>query len=418
LRIAVVGLGYVGLPLATALASKGFEVVGIDIDEKKVEKVNKGVAPIEEPKLPEMLKEVVSKGLLRATTNYDVIGETDAAIIAVPTPVKGGKADLSYLESALREIGKRMKEGYLVVIESTIPPGTTQGLAKRVLEEASGLKHGEFYLAHAPERLAPGKAMEELFKVPKLVGGLTEEDAKRAASIYSKLTEGGVIITSAINAEMSKLAENTFRDLNIAFANALALLAEKLGADVWEVIKLANTHPRVNIHLPGPGVGGPCLTKDPYMLAEPMEDTSKNLIITARKINERMPHHFAELVKNMVKRGEKVALLGLAYKGGVDDIRESPTLKIYDLLKDDYEVAVHDPYVKEAPIPFTNDLLSAVRGASLIAVVTDHPDYKEIDWGEVAKVVKEKKVLDGRNVVPKEEVLKFGFVYKALGVGT
>jgi len=417
LKVAVVGLGYVGLPLAVALAHKGFEVVGIDIDKKKVDLVNVGEAPIEEPKLPEMLKEVVERGFLKATTNYDAIKDVDAIIIAVPTPVKDGVPDLSYLESALREIGKRLKKGQVVIIESTIPPGTTQGFAKKVLEETSGLRHGEFYLAHAPERLAPGKAMTELFTVTKLVGGLTPEDSEKAAEIYEKLTSGGVIKTSAINAEMSKLAENTFRDLNIAFANALALLAEDLGANVWEVIKLANTHPRVNIHLPGPGVGGPCLTKDPYMLANPMKGKAKELIIVARKLNEEMPSHFASLVERLAEPGSKVALLGLAYKGGVDDIRESPTLKIYELLKDKYEIIVHDPYVKESPIPFTNNLEEAVRDASLIAIVTDHPDYKKLDWGKIAKLVKEKKVLDGRNVVNPEELKKYGFAYKALGVG-
>ncbi|NPA85391.1 MAG: nucleotide sugar dehydrogenase [Crenarchaeota archaeon] len=417
MRVAVVGLGYVGLPLAVALASKGFEVIGIDIDEEKVKKVNEGVPPIEEPGLPEMLAEVVERKKLRATTNYDEIKNVDAIIIAVPTPVKEGKADLSFLESALTEIGKRLRRGQLVIIESTIPPGTTQGLAKEVLERVSGLRHGEFKLAHAPERLAPGKAMTELFTVTKLVGGVTPEDAEAAAELYRKLTSGGVITTSAINAEMSKLAENTYRDLNIAFANALAILAEKLGADVWEVIRLANTHPRVNVHLPGPGVGGPCLTKDPYMLAYPMEGLPRDLIIIGRKINESMPQHFAELVRELAEPGSKVALLGLAYKGGVDDIRESPTLKIYELLKDDYEVSVHDPYVKQSPIPFTNDLEEAVKGASLIAVVTDHPDYKELDWEKLAGLVKEKKVLDGRKIINKEEAVKHGFEYRALGVG-
>ncbi len=417
MKVAVIGLGYVGLPLATALAYKGFDVIGVDVVPKKVEMINKGIPPIEEPKLPEMLKEVVEKGKLKATTNYDEIRDAYAIIIAVPTPVKEGKPDLSYLESALREIGKRLKKGQVVIIESTIPPGTTQNFAKKILEEESGLKHGEFYLVHAPERLAPGKAMVELFTVPKLVGGLTKEDVEAAKKVYEKLTSGGVIETSAINAEMSKLAENTFRDLNIAFANALALLAEELGANVWEVIRLANTHPRVNIHLPGPGVGGPCLTKDPYMLANPMKGLAKELIITGRKLNEYMPKHFSELIEKLAKPGSKVALLGLAYKGGVDDIRESPTLKIYEYLKDKYELSVHDPYVKEAPIPFTKDLKEAVKGASLIAVVTDHPDYKEIDWEEVAKLVKEKVVLDGRNVLDKERVERAGFEYKALGVG-
>ncbi len=417
MKIAVVGLGYVGLPLATALAYKGFDVIGVDIVKEKVDAINKGISPITEPGLEETLKEVVKRGKLRATTNYDEIGDADAIIIAVPTPVKEGKTDLSYLESALKEVGKRLKKGQVVIIESTIPPGTTQGLAKEILERFSGLKHGEFYLVHAPERLAPGKAMKELFTVTKLVGGLTPEDAERAARIYERLTEGGVIKTSAINAEMSKLAENTFRDLNIAFANALALLAEKLGADVWEVIRLANTHPRVNIHLPGPGVGGPCLTKDPYMLAEPMDELPKSLILAARKLNEFMPEHFANTIKRLTPKGSKVALLGLAYKGGVDDVRESPTIKIYNLLKDEYQVSVHDPYVKEAPIPFTRELEETVAGASIIAIVTDHPDYKRLDWKRISELVARKLVLDGRKVLEKEEVEKYGFTYKALGVG-
>jgi len=416
LRVVVVGLGYVGLPLAVALAHKGFDVTGIDVVRQKVEMINKGEAPINEPGLDKMLKEVVADDKLRATLDYDKVKGADAIIIAVPTPVREGRPDLSYLENALKNIARRLKEGQIVIIESTIPPGTTRW-AKELLERESGLSHGKFHIAHAPERLAPGKAMKELFIVPKLVGGLTPEDAEVAARVYEKLTSGGVIKTTAINAEITKLAENTFRDLNIAFANALALLSENLGADVWEIIKLANTHPRVNIHYPGPGVGGPCLTKDPYMLANPMEEMGKRLIITARKINEFMPEHFANLIRRLVPKGSKVTLLGLAYKGGVDDIRESPTLRVYEELKEEYELSVHDPYVKEAPIPFTNNLEDAVKGAELIAIVTDHPDYKNIDWKRIRELVKVRRVLDGRAVLVPKIVKEQGFEYYRLGTG-
>lgn len=423
--ICVVGLGYVGLPSALIFAYKGYRVVGIDVNEHRVSMLVRGALYISEPKLKEILLEVLENDRFRTTTDYAIISECNAVIIAVPTPVSGGVADLSYLVNALEGIRKRLKKGHLVVIESTVPPGTTSGLAKNILE-GSGLRVEEdFYLAHVPERIAPGRAVEELLNVPRVVGGVGPKSAERAVELYSRVNPR-LYPTDATTAEFVKLIENTFRDLNIAFANLIALIAERLGIDVYEAIRLANTHPRVNIHWPGAGVGGPCLTKDPYMLASLAPDLwAVELIRLARRINEYMPRHMIELVEraltdNGINMAEaKIAVLGIAYKGGVDDTRESPAKYIIrGFLEKGLRVIAYDPYTVETfGAQRADSLEEVVQNADAVVIVTDHPEFKNLDLEKLAKLMRRKIIVDGRRAVDPYNAYRAGFRYYGVGFG-
>jgi len=425
-KVCVIGLGYVGLPSAVVFASRGFSVVGVDVDESKVEVVNSGRCYLREPGLDVLLREAVSRGFLRATTDaVGAVRESDAVIIAVPTPVKEGVADLSYLKQALLAVREGLHRGLLVVIESTIPPGTTVNFVKPLLEESGLRVEEDFYLAHVPERIAPGKAIHELLHEPRVVGGVGPRSTEKALELYSRVNSK-LYPTDATTAEFVKLAENTYRDLNIAFANLLALMAEKLGVDVYEAIRLANTHPRVNIHMPGAGVGGPCLTKDPYMLASLYREFwGTQLIELARKINEYMPRHTVEIVERALRdvglgiRDAKIAVLGAAYKGGVDDTRESPAKYIVrELLEKGARVVVYDPYTSESfGAERADSLEDTVRDADVVMIVTDHPEFKSLDLESVAKLVRHRVIVDGRRVVEPHQAVKHGFKYYGIGYG-
>jgi len=426
MRISVIGLGYVGLPSAVVFASKGFSVIGIDVDAGKVEAVNSGSCYLREPGLDVLLRDAVSKGLLRATTDaVKAVGESDAAIIAVPTPVRSGVADLSYLREALLAVRRSLHRGLLVVIESTVPPGTTIGFAKPLLEESGFHVEEDFFLAHVPERIAPGRAIHELLNEPRVVGGVGPKSTEKAIELYSRVNPKLYPI-DATTAEFVKLVENTYRDLNIAFANLLALMAEKLGVDVYEAIRLANTHPRVNVHTPGAGVGGPCLTKDPYMLASLYREFwGTQLIELARRINEYMPRHTVEIVERALGevglsvRGAKIAVLGAAYKGGVDDTRESPAKYVVrELLERGARVVVYDPYTSESfGAERASSLEDAVRGADAVVIVTDHPEFRGLDLKSIAELVRHRVIVDGRRIVGPHQAVECGFKYYGIGYG-
>ena len=419
-NIAIIGLGYVGLPTAVVFAQRGYRVIGVDIDAKKVEAVNAGRSYIREPYLNEMLRDSVARGLLSATTDaVAAVRQSDAVIIAVPTPVKNGVADLTYLRETLDAVRKGIHRDLLIVIESTIPPGTTVGIAKPMLEE-TGMKVGQnIYLAHVPERIAPGKAVEELLNAPRVVGGADPRSTEKAIQLYSKVNPH-LQPTDATTAEFVKLAENTYRDLNIALANLLALMAEKLGIDVYEATRLANTHPRVNIHMPGAGVGGPCLTKDPYMLASIAPDFwGTELIRIARRINDYMPTHTANIVEKALAdvglsvRGAKIAVLGAAYKGGVDDTRESPAKYVVQkLLEKGADVVVYDPYTPETfGARPAKTLEEAAKDAEALVIVTDHPEFKKLDLVTLAALMRHRIIIDGRKAVEPHAAATHGFTY-------
>jgi len=424
--VSVIGLGYVGLPTATLFASKGLKIVGVDIDASKVEAVNDGRCYLREPGLAELLRGAVSKGSLRATTDaVKAVRESNAVIIAVSTPVKDGITDLSYLRDALKSVKKGLHRDLLVIIESTVPPGATVGLAKPLLEESGVRADENYYVAHVPERIAPGRAIEELLNMPRVVGSVGPRSTEKALELYGKVNPK-LYPTDATTAEFVKLIENTYRDLNIAYANILAIMAEKLGIDVYEAIKLANTHQRVNIHMPGAGVGGPCLTKDPYILVSVTpEFWGSELIKLARKINEYMPKHTVNIVEKALAdaglsmKDARVAVLGAAYKGGVDDTRESPAkCVVNELFNRGAKVIVYDPYTNESfGAERALSLEDAVKDADIMLIITDHPEFKSVDLDVVGKLMRHKIMVDGRRIIEPYQAVKYGFKYYGIGYG-
>jgi len=426
LCLAVIGSGYVGLPTAALFADAGFHVTAIDIKPEIVKAVNDGFSPINEPRLDELISRNVQAGRLRATSSLEALTQADAVIVSVQTPIDQNKRpNLSFLMKAIEDVGRALREGMLIVVSSTIPPGTMLENVKPKLEVLSGLKvETDFYLAYVPERIAPGKAIREFVENPRLVGGVGPKSTKIASALYRTVCKT-VIETEASTAEVAKLAENTFRDINIAYANQLALLCENYGVDVEEVIKLANTHPRVNIHFPGAGVGGPCLTKDPYLLISEARNIKVNLIRVAREINDLMPYHAVEIILNALRDNgievskSKVALLGVAYKGGVSDTRNSPAETIInELLLNGVNVSVYDPYTNETfDAEKAESLEEACNDADLIAIITDHPEFRHIELEKIKELVKHKLIVDGRRIINPSYASNCGFKYYGIGYG-
>jgi UDP-N-acetyl-D-mannosaminuronic acid dehydrogenase len=393
-RLAILGLGYIGLPTAVALATRGVEVIGVDVKPDTVAAISRGEVPFIEPDLAVGVSGAVAMGRLIATTETP---EADAYIIAVPTPFNGDhSADLSFVKAAAEQIASKLRPGNIVVLESTSPPGTTEKIGKWIGDLRPDLKMprngsngADIYLAHCPERVLPGRIMIEIVTNDRVIGGLTEHCAEKAASIYRVFTKGDILLTDAASAEMAKLVENAYRDVNIAFANELSLIAEKLHIDVWEVIRLANRHPRVNILSPGPGVGGHCIPVDPWFIvaAAPQESP---LIRTAREVNDRRPHHVAEQVVEKAGRfrAPKVACLGLTFKANVDDIRESPAAEVVELIAaalPDNDVLVADPYVDALPASLAAcknislvGAYDAVEQADIVVLLVEHDPFKSI----------------------------------------
>lgn len=380
-----------GLPTASLFATHGYQVLGVDINAQKVSAINKGKCPFDEPGLPELVKKTVKSGRLKATTQ---IQPADIFIIAVPTPLKNRHAELKYVKKAAEMIVKVLTTGNLVILESTVSPGTCQNLLKPIFDK-TGKK---YLLAHCPERAIPGNTMHEIIHNERIIGGLTRSAALKTKTIYQSFVKGKIFLTDVTTAETCKLMENTYRDVNIALANELTKLAQELKINVWEAIKLANLHPRVNIMRPGPGVGGHCLAVDPWFLTE--KTKSAKLIPIARQINDSMPAHVVSQVAGKIKPPATIGILGVAYKKNVDDARETPALKIIELLKQKgYRVLAHDPYVKDFPHPLTElkNLLKKSRG---IILVTDHDLFRKIPFKSHSNL---KFIFDTRNIyVPKQ----------------
>jgi len=324
-KICVLGLGYVGLPTASLLANKGYEVAGVDVVESVVEKINSGGVHIVEPDLDVLVRSAVNSGQLKA---YTVPQQADIFIIATPTPFKDDhQPDLTYVEAATRALAQVLEEGNLVILESTSPVGTTRRVHDILTKERPDLK--SFHVCHCPERVLPGRVLLELVENDRVIGGFDDESTKCAVEFYQEFVRGELLTTDAATAEMAKLVENTSRDVNIAFANELSILCEKEGIDVWELIEIANRHPRVNILRPGPGVGGHCIAVDPWFIISGNREDSR-LIRTAREINDSKPDWVIAKVVERAKRFKNpvIACLGLSYKPDIDDLRESPALFI------------------------------------------------------------------------------------------
>jgi len=407
-RIGVIGLGYVGLPLAVDKAIAGYEVIGFDIQQKRVDMVNQGVNYIGDV-VDDELRQVVSDGRLRATTDYDEIKNLDIVTICVPTPLdKNKQPDLTYIRNSAQEVAKRLHAGMLVVLESTTYPGTTEEEVKPILE-SSGLKCGtDFFLAFSPERVDPGNKLYNVKNTPKVVGGVTPDCTKVAATLYSNVLQSDVFeVSSPKVAELEKLYENTFRNVNIALANELALICDRMGISVWEVIEAASTKPYgFMAFYPGPGLGGHCIPIDPFYLSWKAKeyDYYTKMIETSGVINDAMPEFVVDRVYRILNRfkkplnGSTILVLGVAYKKDIDDMRESPALKVISLLeKEGSHVIYNDPYIPTFTfagkvynsVPVTTELLA---GVDLVVITTDHSSY---DYDLVVKQAPH--VFDTRN---------------------
>lgn len=414
--ISVVGLGYIGLPTAAVFASRKKKVIGVDVNQRAVETINRGEIHIVEPDLDMLVHTAVTEGYLRATTKVE---PADAFLIAVPTPFKGDhEPDLSYIESASKAIASVLKKGDLVILESTSPVGATEQMAAWLAEARPELSfpqtHGEdsdIRVAHCPERVLPGHVLRELVQNDRVIGGMTAKCSAAAVKLYKTFVEGECVITNARTAEMCKLTENSFRDVNIAFANELSIICDKLDINVWELIRLANRHPRVNILQPGPGVGGHCIAVDPWFIVSKTPEQSR-LIRTAREVNDSKPQWVLNKVKLAVAefllanpektvKDVTIACFGLAFKPDIDDLRESPAVAIAQQV-----VAIHpgsvlavEPNIEELPSKLAGKLglssiETALAEADVVVLLVDHKDFKEIP----ASILASHRVVDTRGV--------------------
>lgn len=409
LEVVFVGLGYIGLPTAVVMANHGVRVHGVDVNASAVERIQRGEVTIVEPGLEEQLKKAVESGQLTASTEMQ---QGNAFVIAVPTPFKDDyEGDLSYIMSAAESIAPQLRGDEVVILESTSPPKTTQKLADKILELRPDLSvdgaddKPVIHFAYCPERILPGKAMEELISNDRIIGGRTPEAARRATEVYASFCEGELLATDDVTAEMAKLTENSFRDVNIAFANELSLISDKLGIDVWELIELANHHPRVNILQPGPGVGGHCIAVDPWFIVSSDRENSK-IIRTAREVNDGKPKWVINKVDEAVKIIDSpvIAALGLAFKPNIDDLRESPALNITKDLAGHVEhatVLAVEPNVSELPKALQNmsnvefaEYADAIERADVVLLLVDHDEFKTIP----AAALKGKTVVDTKGL--------------------
>ncbi len=432
-------MGYVGIPCAALLADvDGFLVTGLQRRSKrsgwKIDHLNAGKSPFEgdEPGLDELIARVVAKGSFKVTDDVDVLKTSDVILIDVQTPTDENHVpQYDSLIEVSEQIGDHIQRGAMVVVESTVAPGTTQNIVQKIIEEHSGMTAGEdFDLAFAYERVMPGKLIHNILHLPRIVGGITPRSAKRAVEMYSKIVKAKVHQTDILTAEISKTIENAYRDVNIAFANEMALVCESLGVNVYDVIALVNELPSRMMHIPGAGVGGHCLPKDTWLLRYGVNEygTQKvepRFISLARDINNYMPVHMALLIEDALgKSGVKiqdatVTILGIAYLENSDDTRNTPALALSNALESrGARVVLHDPYVQVwdlGPHEIERDLNIAVRNSDCLALVTKHREYFDIDFAKLGKLMRTKTLVDGRNVYDEESIESHGFEYRAIG---
>ena len=445
-KIVVVGMGYVGIPASSLFADvKGFNVIGIQRRSKrsgwKIDLLNKGKNPIggDEPGLSELIKKVVKKGTFRVTDDFSECKDADVILIDVQTPTdEKGIPYYKSLKEVSKKIGKIMPKNVLVVIESTVAPGTTENIVRPILEEESNMNAGEdFSLAFSYERVMVGRLLYNIINLPRIVGGIDENSTKQAMKLYNNIVKASIHPTNALTAEVAKVVENTYRDVNIAFANEIAIMCESLGIDVYKVRELVNTlqndpsnpasNPVRNMHFPGGGVGGHCLPKDPWLLKYGVDTYGKfnvesNVIVKSRELNIWMPTHMMELLKDGLHdagrklQDAKIAVLGVAFLENSDDTRNTPSKTVYDLLKKEgAKPILHDPYVRDFEIPFTNDLNDVIQKADAIVLMVKHKDYLNIDLSKIKNKMKTPVLIDGRNAYTKKECEKIGFIYRGVG---
>lgn len=393
--VCVMGLGYIGLPTASFLGTKGYQVTGVDVSESVVNTINQGKIHIVEPDLDILVKSAVNAGNLRASLEPC---SADVFIIAVPTPFKAGYIpDLSYVEQATRAIAPHIESGNLIILESTSPVGTTERVAE-ILHDLRADIFGTIHIAHCPERVLPGRILIELVQNDRIVGGINKASTEAAATFYQQFVSGEVLKTNARTAELSKLTENSFRDVNIAFANELSLICDNEHIDVWELISLANRHPRVNILKPGPGVGGHCIAVDPWFIIHRNPNQTR-LIRAAREVNDHKPEWVISKVREKAERFKRpiIACLGLAFKADVDDLRESPSVEIVEALTrlNLGDLRVCEPNIKSHPHFELFGFEQAISDADIILVLVDHQQFKSLSAAKLS----EKIVIDTRGIV-------------------
>jgi UDP-N-acetyl-D-mannosaminuronic acid dehydrogenase len=400
-------------------ALAGNDVIGVDPSPHVQSALHAGLASLEEPELQTLVTAAINSGRLRVRTRPE---PADAFIIAVPTPLDPATstADLRFVRAAARDIVPLLRRGNLVVLESTVPPGTTRDVLAPILAE-SGLRPGkDFHVAHCPERVLPGRILVELEQNDRLAGGLTPACAEEAAELYRSFVKGAIMCTDATTAELVKVMENTYRDVNVALANEFALIAERIGVSVWEAIRLANHHPRVNVLTPGPGVGGHCIAVDPWFLAGAAPDLAA-LIRAARQVNDAMPSHVVARLAALIAPPAPIAMLGLTYKAEVDDIRESPAMRVAELaVERGYSVRLCDPHVRPETPGLPAPLLAlpqALRDVQAVVLLVDHRVFRDLDVDLAASLVSGKRVLDARNAIDRASWESRGFEVRVLGTG-
>ena len=421
-KICVLGLGYIGLPTASTFANRGIEVVGVDVNPHVISSLQNGQIHIHEPGLQALVQDSFQSGKFIVKNKPE---EADAFIIAVPTPFYDDKrADMRFVVSAAESILPVLRRGNLVVLESTSPPLTTKNLVAPILEK-TGLRAGvDFYLAYTPERVLPGQIIRELVENARVIGGISPESTQAGRDLYSLFVKGEIIETDASTAEMVKLMENTFRDINIAAANEFSRLADRFGVDVWEAISIANLHPRVKILNPGPGVGGHCISVDPWFFVESAPDITP-LIKTARQVNDSQPHFVVDLVKKALGgdiKGRRVAALGLSYKPDVDDMRESPAVETVHLLTQaGAQVTSYDPFYKDRmQLDETNpstDLNLTLVDAELILVLVNHSEFKTVAPENLLAITPARIIVDTVHIWDQKVWNSKGFTLTSLGNG-
>ena len=414
MNISVLGLGYIGLPTAAMLAQAGHVVHGFDVDGALLGELDAGRVSIGEPEVRALTQAAIESGYLRMC---DVVPRADAYIVCVPTPTVGNRPDLRCVEDAAARIAAGAPHGSMIILESTVPPRTTERIFEAAFASA-GKSIDEMCVAHCPERVLPGAIVHELRYNARIVGGRRPEDARAVRKLYETFCKGEITETDCVTAELSKVVENTYRDVNIAFANELALLAEELGVDVWETIALANRHPRVNILAPGPGVGGHCIPVDPHFLSNANPFVTE-LIQTARRVNHRMPYRIAHRVCEFLPGdafGSKVAIFGAAYKRDVDDARESPALDIFALLRErGIETTLYDPLVRSCGVPLAATPQEALREADVLVIATDHSLFASLEPAEVMALMRGRAIVDARRMLDADRWRRAGFDVYVLG---
>lgn len=423
--IGVVGLGYVGLPAACMFAGAGLRVVGVDLNAERIDRIRRGISPIEgdEPGLAELLEQVVAAGRLEATTEHAALAAAQIILIVVETPVEADHMPrFGALRSAATAIGRVMARGSLVIVESTVAPGTVTGVVQPLLEAASGFTlNRDFFLGACPERVMPGRLLSNMRNVSRVCGGSSPETSRAMATLYRTIVEATVDETDIVTAEMVKTVENAYRDVQIAFANEVARICETTGANIWTVREFVNKSPGRHMLMPGAGVGGHCIPKDPWLLASSVAGkVDLRLIPAARAVNDAMPRHIADLLcaalaeAHVAPEAARVAILGYAYLEESDDTRNSPTQSLCNTL-DQWGVryVLHDPWVED----YRGNLNERIAGCDALVVMVRHRDYLNLDLDAIRAEMSHAILIDGRNVVEPAVARNAGFVYRGVGRG-